>query len=40
MLELKLVEAGPSPTREALLQSHGGNVPEDMEVVSGASDRR
>ncbi len=24
LLELKLVEAGPSPSREALLQSHGG----------------
>jgi preprotein translocase subunit SecD len=37
LLELKLVEEGPAPTREALLQSHGGNVPEDLEVVSGAS---
>ena len=37
ILELKLVEAGPSPSREALLQSNGGNVAEDMEVVSGAS---
>ncbi|HZB26670.1 MAG TPA: protein translocase subunit SecD [Vicinamibacterales bacterium] len=37
LLELKLVEAGPAATREALLQAHGGKVPEDMEVVSGAS---
>ena len=37
LLELKLVEAGPASTREALLQAHGGKVPEDMEVVSGAS---
>jgi preprotein translocase subunit SecD len=36
-LELKIVEAGPAPTREALLQATGGNVPEDQEVVSGAS---
>jgi len=37
LLELKLVEAGPSSTREALLQSYGGNVPQDMDVVSGAA---
>jgi preprotein translocase subunit SecD len=37
LLELKLVEAGPSPTKEALLQSYGGKVPENMEVVSGAA---
>ena len=37
MLELKLVESGPAPTREALLQSHGGKIPEDMEVVTGAA---
>ena len=36
-LELKLVEAGPMPTREALLQSHGGKVPEDMEVMTEAA---
>ena len=38
LLELKLVEAGPTSTREALLQSHGGQVPQDMDVVSGAGD--
>ena len=36
LLELKLVEGGPAPSRDALLQAHGGQVPEDMEVVSGA----
>jgi preprotein translocase subunit SecD len=37
LLELKLVEAGPSSTKEALLQTYGGKVPENMEVVSGAA---
>ncbi len=36
LLELKLVEAGPAPTKEALLQSYNGQVPQDMDVVSGA----
>src|SRR5690606_27487647 len=36
-LELKLVEAGPAPTREALLQTYNGQVPEEFEVVSGAA---
>ena len=36
-LELKIVESGPAPTREALLQGTGGQVPEGQEVVSGAS---
>ena len=36
-LELKLLEGGPSPTREALLQPHGGQVPPDMEVLTGAA---
>ena len=36
-LELKLVEAGPAPTREALLQQYNGVVPSDMEVVTGAA---
>jgi preprotein translocase subunit SecD len=40
VLELKLVEAGPAPTKEALLQSYSGKEPPDMEVVSGASDSR
>ncbi len=38
LLELKIVEAGPSPTKEALLQSYNGQVPQDMDVISGASD--
>ena len=36
LLELKLVEAGPAPTQEALLQPYGGKVPPDMEVVPGS----
>ena len=35
-LDLKIVEAGPTSTKEALLQSYAGKVPEDMEVISGA----
>jgi preprotein translocase subunit SecD len=35
-LELKLVEAGPAPSEEALLQTYSGKVPPDMEVVPGA----
>ncbi len=38
LLELKLVEDGPAPTREALLQSRNGVVPADMDVVSGVDD--
>ena len=37
VLELKLVETGPAGSREALLQSYGGKVPDDMEIISGAS---
>jgi preprotein translocase subunit SecD len=37
ILELKLVEAGPASTKEALLQSYGGKVPEDMEIVTGVA---
>ena len=36
ILELKLVEAGPAPTKEVLLQAYNGQVPQDMEVVTGA----
>jgi preprotein translocase subunit SecD len=36
LLELKLVEAGPAPTREALLQPYNGQVPPEMEVVPGS----
>jgi preprotein translocase subunit SecD len=38
LLELKLVEAGPAASQEALVQSHGGRVPDDMEVVTGAGE--
>ncbi len=38
LLELKIVEDGPYPTREALLQAHNGVVPADMEVVPGVPD--
>ncbi len=37
-LELKLVEAGPTASKETLLQPYGGKVPDDMEVISGAGD--
>ncbi len=39
LLELKLVEEGPAPSREALVESRNGVVPPDMEVVPGVSDR-
>jgi preprotein translocase subunit SecD len=35
LLELKLVEAGPAESAEALLQPYGGKAPSDMEVVPG-----
>jgi len=38
ILEWKLVEAGPLPDRAALLQTYGGTVPADMEVVPGVDD--
>jgi len=34
-LEWKMVMAGPAMTEEALLEPHGGVVPEGMEVVKG-----
>jgi preprotein translocase subunit SecD len=36
-LEIKMVEDSAG-TREALLQAHGGKVPDNMEIVSGPSD--
>jgi preprotein translocase subunit SecD len=39
LLEWKLVEQGPAPTREALLQSTNGQVPPNMEVVPGVDTR-
>ena len=38
LLELKIVEGGPTSTREALLQPTGGSVPDNMEVVLGVGD--
>lgn len=38
LLELKLVEQGPAPSEEALLQATNGVVPPGMEVVSGVAD--
>lgn len=38
LLELKLVEQGPFPTREAALQAVNNAIPPGMEIVSGASD--
>ena len=38
LLELKIVETGPASTREALLQSTGGTVPDSQEVVLGVGD--
>jgi preprotein translocase subunit SecD len=35
LLELKLVEQGPFPTREAALQSYTNNLPPDLEVIAG-----
>jgi preprotein translocase subunit SecD len=37
VLELKIVEAGPAGSQEALLQTYGGKVPEDMEVIQGSA---
>ena len=39
-LTLKLVEAGPASSQDALLQPHNGKVPDDMEVVTGAGGGR
>jgi preprotein translocase subunit SecD len=36
LLELKIVEGGPAASQEALLQSVGGVLPPEMEVVTGA----
>ncbi len=39
LLQLKLVEQGPAPTREALLQATGGQVPPGDEVLPGVEGR-
>ena len=38
LLELKLVEEGPASSRESLLSSRNGQMPPEMEIVSGVSD--
>jgi preprotein translocase subunit SecD len=38
-LELKLVEGGPAPTRESLLQATAGQEPPNTEVLPGIEDR-
>lgn len=38
MLELKIVEAGPSSTREDLLKPYNGKEPSDMQVVPGVAE--
>jgi preprotein translocase subunit SecD len=37
-LNLKLVEAGPAGSQDSLLQAHGGKIPDDMEVLTGAAE--
>jgi preprotein translocase subunit SecD len=39
LLELKLVEQGPAPTREALLQATNGQEPPNTEVLPGIEGR-
>ena len=36
-LKLKIVEAGPASSADALLTQHGGKLPDDMEVITGAA---
>ena len=38
LLELKLVQDGPYPSREAALAAHGGVLPPDTELVPGSSE--
>lgn len=35
-LEFKIVEEGPAPSQEVLLQARGGIIPQDMQVLTGA----
>ncbi len=37
LLELKLVQDGPLPSREALLANHGGVLPPDTQLLQGPS---
>jgi preprotein translocase subunit SecD len=38
-LEFKLVEAGPSSSKEDLLKQFNGQLPNDMEIIPGSSER-
>ncbi|NUR54340.1 MAG: protein translocase subunit SecD [Acidobacteria bacterium] len=38
-LEFKLVEAGPNSSKEDLLKQYNGQLPGDMEILQGASER-
>jgi preprotein translocase subunit SecD len=38
MLELKAVEQGPFPTREAALQAYNNALPADLEIIPGRGD--
>jgi len=38
VLELKLVDKGPFPTREALQQQYNNNLPSEFEILSGKVD--
>ena len=37
LLELKLVQDGPYPSREAALSAHGGVLPPDTELLPGTA---
>jgi len=39
VLELKLVEAGPSSSKEDLLKPYNGQLPNELEMVTGAAER-
>jgi preprotein translocase subunit SecD len=39
LLELKLVEAGPTSSKDDLLKAYNGQVPGDSEIISGAAER-
>jgi preprotein translocase subunit SecD len=38
-LEFKLVEAGPTSSKDDLLKQYNGKLPDDMEVLPGSSER-
>ena len=40
MLELKIVQDGPYPTREAALAAHGGVLPPDTQLLPGQNESR